>query len=50
MIVLLRVTSFLLVVALDGPSESFVLDEVGHSHVSVATANFGATVKDERVT
>ena len=34
---------FFLVVALNRPSQSLILDEIRQSHVCVATANFGAT-------
>ena len=44
---LLRLTVLLLVVALNRPSQRFILDEVGHSYIGVATANFGATVREK---
>lgn len=44
---LLRVAFFLLVVALDCPSQGFIWDEIRHSHVYVTTANFGAAVREK---
>lgn len=44
---LLTLAGFLLVVALNRPSQCFILDEIGHSYVGVAAANFGATVREK---
>ena len=38
-----------LLVALNRSSQRLILDEVRHSHVYVATADFRATVRDEKI-
>lgn len=43
---LLGLTMSLLVVALNRPSKCFLLDEITHSHIGVAAANFRATGRD----
>ena len=39
----------LLVVVLNCSSQRLILDEVRYSHVYVATADFRATVRDEKI-
>lgn len=47
--VLLGLAMPLLVVALNGPSQRLLLDQITHSHIRVAAANCGATGRDQKI-